>query len=95
MEAKEALWNLCSNKEDIIGKVINRTSNDKKNVTIGDIGDAMKKLKEKEMMPLCLASSLMMQRVPCYNTTCKDDTDVTNVVTRVKALEESMNEYMK
>ena len=95
MEAKEALWNVCGNKVDIIGKIINRTSNDKKNVTIGDIGDAMVKLRGKGVMPLCPASSLMMQRVPCYNTTCKDDTDVTNVVTRVKALEESMNEYMK
>ena len=46
-------------------------------------------------MPLLLGSSLMLQRAPCYNTTSKDDTDMSIVVTRVKALEDSMNEYMK
>ena len=55
----------------------------------------MRKLKEKDLLPLLLGTSLMLQRVPCYNTTCKDDKDATSVVTRVKALEESMNEYMK
>ena len=95
MEAKEALWKICENKVDIIGKMVNRTSSDKKNVSIGDIGDAMAKLKEKDVLPLMLSSSLMLQRVPCYNTTSKDDTDVTTVATRVKALEDSMNEYMK
>ena len=55
----------------------------------------MNKLKEKNVLPLMLSSSLMLQRVPCYNTTSKDDTDVTTVATRVKALEDSMNEYMK
>ena len=34
MEAKEALWNVCANKVEVIGKLINRTSSDKKNVTI-------------------------------------------------------------
>ena len=95
MEAKEALWKVCENKVKIIGKLVNRTSNDKKNVSIGDIGDAMAKLKERNLMPLLLGSSLMLQRVPCYNTTSKDDTDVSNVVTRVTALEDSMNEFMK
>jgi hypothetical protein len=75
--------------------LVNRTRNDKKNVAIGDIGDAMAKLKERNIMPLLLGSSLMLQRVPCYNTTSKDDTDVSNVVTRVTALEDSMNEFMK
>ena len=95
MEAKEALWKVCGNKIEIIGKLVNRTSTDKKNVSIGDIGDAMTKLKEKHLMPLLLGSSMMLQRVPCYNTTSKDDTDMSIVVTRVKALEDSMNEYMK
>ena len=94
LEAKEALWKVCENKIEVIGKLVNRTS-DRKNVSIGDIGDAMAKLKEKSLMPLLLGSSMMMQRVPCYNTTNKDDNDVSAVSTRVKALEESMNEFMK
>ena len=95
MEAKEALWRVCDKKIDVIGKMVNRTSTDKKNVTIGDIGDAMAKLKEKDALPLLLGSSLMLQRVPCYNTISNDDTDISAVITRVSTLEESMNEHMK
>ena len=95
MEAKEALWRVCEKKIDIIGKMVNRISPDKKNATIGDIGDAMAKLKEKDVLPLLLGSSLMLQRNPFYNTTSKDDTDISTVVTRVSTLEESMNEHMK
>ena len=95
MEAKEALWKVCASKVDIIGKLVNRSTSDKKSVTIGDIGDAMTKLKDKGVMPLLLGSSLMLQRVPCYNTTNKDDSDISAVMTRVKGLEDCMNEYMK
>ena len=68
MEAKEALWKVCASKVDIIGKLVNRTTSDKKSVTIGDIGDAMTKLKDNGVMPLLLGSKLMLQSVPCYNT---------------------------
>ena len=95
MEAKEALWKVCASKVDIIGKLVNRTTGDKKSVTIGDIGDGMTKLKDNGVMPLLLGSSLMLQRVPCYNTTSKDDSDISAVMTRVKGLEDCMNEYMK
>ena len=95
MEAKEALWRVCASKVDIIGKLVSRTTSDKKSVTIGDISDAMTKLKDKGVMPLLLGTSLMLQRVPCYNTTSKDDSDITSVMTRVKGLEDCMNEYMK
>ena len=37
MKAKEVLWKVCDNRVDIIGKIINRTSGEKKNVTVGDI----------------------------------------------------------
>ena len=95
IEAKEALWRVCEKKIDIIGKMVNRTSSDKKNVSIGDIGDAMAKLREKDALPLMLGSSLMLLRIPCYNTMSKDDADISTVVTRVNTLEDSMNEHMK
>ena len=67
MKAKEAFWRVCGDRVELIGKVVNRTSADKINVTIGDIGDAIAKLRSQGVLPLLLGSSNMLKRVPFYN----------------------------
>ena len=93
MEAKKALWTACGKKFEIIGKLVNRSA-DKKKATIDDIGKAMIKLKEYGVLPLLLGSSDMMKRAPCFNT-CPSTANASDVVARVKVLEESLGSYMK
>ena len=93
MEAKRILWKVCVSRLDIIGPAVNRKT-DKKKATIDDIGKAMAKLKEFKALPLLLGSSNMMKRAPCYNTR-PSTANASDVISRVKVLEDSLGGYMK
>ena len=93
LDAKKALWKTCEKHVGIIGPVVNRKV-DKKKATIDDIGKALLKLKENEVLPLLLGSSDMMKRAPCFNT-CPSSADSSDVLARVKVLEDSLSSYMK
>ena len=94
MEAKKALWKVCEKQIDIIGPMVNCRVADKKKATIDDIGKAMLKLKEQGTLPLLLGSSDMMKRAPCYNTS-PDTATSSDVLARVKVLEDVLGSYMK
>ena len=93
MDAKKALWKACGTKLEIIGPIVNRTA-DRKKTTIDKFGKAMIKLKEYNVLPLLLGSSDMMKRAPYFNT-CPSTANASDVLARVKVLEDSMGSYMK
>ena len=90
--AKDLLWDVCD--ENVIGKTTRRQGGSKQKSEIEDICSAFDKLSEKQMLPIFIATSKMMQRTPSLN----DDNGMTNYYSFEKKLQdinESLDEFKK
>ena len=92
--ARSSLWKAANDKKALIGEMIAHKTPGKTHKNLVDITKAMKILKEKSMLPLLLATSDMMKKCPAYHCD-KGDTNAVDVMSKVKVLEESMDNFMK
>jgi hypothetical protein len=91
-EAKDNLWKAC---EDSIGYAApKRQGDNKKKADLDDIHKALTKLTCANALPLVLASNGMVAKVPAYCIN-PDQSNVTNVLNKMKVLETSMDSFMK
>ncbi len=67
-EAKETLWKVAG--EEYIGKMIKRQGSGKSTAEVNDICVALKKLSEKQSIPLFLCTSSMVAKTPIYAADC-------------------------
>ena len=67
-EAKDLLWRLAG--EEHIGKQIRRQGSGKATSEVNDICEAVKKLAEKDKLPMFLCTSSMVARTPIYGSDC-------------------------
>ena len=90
-EAKAALWKACGEK---LGTRTDRQGENKKKKEIDDISDNLRKLKSESNFPLILATSRMIARAPPFGA-ISESSNITDVVSKVKNLEDCMGAFMK
>ena len=92
-EAKDALWKACGAN---IGEAltVQRKGGIKTKMEIDDIHKGVRKLKSEANLPLILASSGMMAKVPSLGG-ISDKTSMGDMVSKVKELEDCMGAFMK
>ena len=90
-DAKELLWDVVDN--GVLGNMIKRQGPSKSTAEINDISHALKKLAEKEVMPLFLGTSNMVMQTPSSNV---HDEKVYSgeIVKTLKTLEDSMKRFV-
>ena len=88
------LWKAASNRLDIIGDIVGHRNPDRIDKNLKDIHKAMKDLKEANALPLLLSSSSMIRVFPAFNCD-KNNSDITDVLAKVKVVEESLGSFMK
>ena len=91
--AKHALWEVAD--DNIVGKYSVRRGEKKVTAEIDDICGAMKKLEQANDLPLFIASSEMVAKVPVLNSINSDEINIGDVMNTVKSLEESMNAFVE
>ena len=93
-EAKELLWR--TSDESIIGKMTKRQGASKSISEINDICAALKKLSEKDSVPMFISTSDMVAQTPIFNsTTTKKDSEIMseqlkNINESIKALKDDI-----
>ena len=92
--AKATLWKASSNRLDIIGDIVGHRNPDRIEKNLKDINKAMKALKEANALPLLLSSSAMVRVLPAFHCD-KNTLDLTDVMDKVKVVEESLSSFMK
>ena len=85
--ANELLWDVADN--GVLGNMIKRQGPSKSTAEINDISNALKKLAEREVMPLFLGTSNMAMQTPSFNINC-EKVYSGEIVTTLKTLEDSM-----
>ena len=85
------LWDVVNN--DVLGKMIKRQGPSKSTAEINDISNALKKLAEKEVMPLFLGTSNMVMQTPSFNVNCEKAYSG-EIVATLKTLEDSMKTFL-
>ena len=87
-EAKELLWR--SVDESIIGKIVKRQGSSKSISEVNDICNALKKLSEKDCVPMFLATSHMIAQTPIFSSVpIKNDS--IDIISKLQTIEESIN----
>ena len=92
--ARSSLWKAANDKKALIGEMIAHKTPGKTHKNLVYITKAMKILKEKSMVPLLLAPSDIFKMCPAFHCD-KGDTNAVDVMSKVKVLEESMDNFMK
>ena len=92
--ARSALWKAVGCRKEFIGEIIGHKSPGKKEKNIEDIHKAMMKLKEKNALPMLLCTNGMVPNFPAFHCD-KDATNMTDLVMKMKVLEQSMSGFMK
>ena len=92
--ARSSLWKAANDKKEVIGGMVAHKTPGKTHKNLVDIVKAMKALKEKSMLPLLLSTSDMMKKCPAFHCD-KEETKAVDIMTKVKVLEESMDNFMK
>ena len=95
-EAMEDLWSACGGDSTVIGAIARRNNvpNKAKNM-IDDIFKAFKKLEEANKKPAILATSIQMRTIRPYNLGDVAQVQATDVMERVKLLEECISNQNK
>ena len=92
--ARSALWKAVGVRKELIGEIIGHKSPGKKIKNLEDIHKAMITLKEKEALPMLLCSNGMVPNFPAFHCD-KKEMDTTDVLAKMKVLEQSMSSFMK
>ena len=90
--AKDLLWEVCG--EEVLGKTTRRQGGSKQKSEIEDICSAFDKLSEKQMLPIFIATSKMIQSTPSLH----DDNGLTNyysIEKKIQEIDESLDEFKK
>ena len=90
--AKNLLWEVCG--EEVLGKTTRRQGGSKQKSEIEDICSALDKLSEKQVMPIFIATSKMIQSTPSLH----DDKGLTNyysIEKKIQDIDESLDEFKK
>ena len=90
-DAKEFLWDVADN--GVLGNMIKRRGPSKSTAEINDISNALKKLAEREVMPLFLGTSNMVMQTPSFNVNC-EKVYSGEIDTTLKTQEDSMKTFV-
>ena len=91
--ARLALWKASEKQKELNGDMVaHRKGKSEKNLE--DISKAMNTLRDSNALPLLLCSNSMVRQFPPFH--CDRDTlDITDVVSKIKVVEESFNAFIK
>ena len=92
--ARSALWKAVGSRKELIGDIIAHKSPGKKEKNLEDLNKAMMTLKEKDALPMLLCTNGMVPNFPAFHCD-KEATNMTDLVIKMKVLEESMSGFMK
>ena len=92
--ARSVLWRAASSKKDIIGDIVAHRSPGKTNKNLEDIHKAMTDLRDNNALPMLLCSNDMVREFPAFHCD-KEKMDITDVISKMKVVEDSLNSFIK